>query len=1004
MSENIVDIIHNLTYNVSDASGLDIALKKMKQQADAIDAMKGKLEELNKYYNTAETVQQQTQAKAAIDKTTKAIDIQTQVLVKQFNTNRQVQNALTAEIGIIQRLTDKLNDLRHARERQTDVSQIRAINTEMGLLKKELNDLTSEGGGKGGLLASLFGGNNGSLGRQVLTGALLGFGIGGGMGLITRATSALVEFGQSLLDTAKKEKEVADANESLKKSFDTLAESISTAFKTSEDNANFEAFEYNSLRDALDTSVDAYKRKEEAIKAIGVTQGNVANAERAQLDAANERRTREREEIQKQIDLYTKLHDILSIGKYGLGNQPGLSLEGQIQQFLNTPGIPQDVKDKFRADTNEAAEKGGDVGSIVEAMRRQMGAKAEQLTQEGANKDAEKLNAEKELQSKINNEIYIKNKELNQEIATEQESYRQLKEKEDIASIDRIVADTHAKYQKLYTAIKKDAVDTAKLVVSNFEKKDLPGGGEDYEGEFDLNFKKLPASTQQKYNALLTDNPLAEAQDTNNQKYELALAQYKEQLQNSASQSQGSADAAKFNAGYGLADYNGMAAGLDADTKAKKEALHTQFVNQSSAITDNDAVIEAQRQYDEKLIEIEKEAYRVRLGLASQYYDKLSQQILATSNLIATRIDTKKTNDLTDIVKGKRTFWHSKEDLQEIRTAEATQEQSANTISAANQQIPEVQKAIDKDKEAAVNAPSTDKTQEAVNQVVKDQKKLADLEKEIAEAKKKDADATALIAEKEKQVIIQKIDLVQTLATATVEAYDTISEARQKDLDREISARTQRVDLAEKLAERGNTTALAQEQKALDAATQQRRQAALQEQEINATLTVSNAILAVAKAAVAGEGLFSPVLIASVIAALGVGFAEASALGNAQKTNFAKGVVNFKGKGGPTDDANPVNISTGESVITAAGTAKHSGLLERINKGLPIFAPAPQMKEVAMLHQVDHGSKLDSLIGRMDYMTDVIAGKQVHAEQSITKAGIHQIVTEETRAHSNRWR
>jgi siroheme synthase (precorrin-2 oxidase/ferrochelatase) len=44
-------------------------------------------------------------------------------------------------------------------------------------------------------------------------------------------------------------------------------------------------------------------------------------------------------------------------------------------------------------------------------------------------------------------------------------------------------------------------------------------------------------------------------------------------------------------------------------------------------------------------------------------------------------------------------------------------------------------------------------------------------------------------------------------------------------------------------------------------------------------------------------------------------------------------VVDFKGKGGPRDDANWVRISSGESVITAEGTRNNRQLLEAINSG-----------------------------------------------------------------------
>lgn len=47
---------------------------------------------------------------------------------------------------------------------------------------------------------------------------------------------------------------------------------------------------------------------------------------------------------------------------------------------------------------------------------------------------------------------------------------------------------------------------------------------------------------------------------------------------------------------------------------------------------------------------------------------------------------------------------------------------------------------------------------------------------------------------------------------------------------------------------------------------------------------------------------------------------------------FKKGVVDYKGEGGPEDDKNHVMISSGESIITAKGTKNNKELLKAINK------------------------------------------------------------------------
>lgn len=56
------------------------------------------------------------------------------------------------------------------------------------------------------------------------------------------------------------------------------------------------------------------------------------------------------------------------------------------------------------------------------------------------------------------------------------------------------------------------------------------------------------------------------------------------------------------------------------------------------------------------------------------------------------------------------------------------------------------------------------------------------------------------------------------------------------------------------------------------------------------------------------------------------------ALSNTIAGNFAEGVENFKGKGGPTDDANIIGFSSGESVVTAKGTQDTAGLVTAVNE------------------------------------------------------------------------
>lgn len=187
--------------------------------------------------------------------------------------------------------------------------------------------------------------------------------------------------------------------------------------------------------------------------------------------------------------------------------------------------------------------------------------------------------------------------------------------------------------------------------------------------------------------------------------------------------------------------------------------------------------------------------------------------------------------------------------------------------------------------------------------------------------------------ERRRAEIKKSIDAYKSLSASAAEAFKAIYDAQVQALDAEIEIRKQRVDAAAKLAEQGNTEALRIEQERLDATLRKREEYAKREQVMNAALALSNAIVAVAEAA-SQSGAGAVVIVPAVIAAIVAGYAAISAATRESTAQaFADGVVDFKGKGGPRDDANWVRISSGESVITAEGTRNNRQLLEAINSG-----------------------------------------------------------------------
>jgi hypothetical protein len=232
------------------------------------------------------------------------------------------------------------------------------------------------------------------------------------------------------------------------------------------------------------------------------------------------------------------------------------------------------------------------------------------------------------------------------------------------------------------------------------------------------------------------------------------------------------------------------------------------------------------------------------------------------------------------------------------------------------------------------------------------------------------------------------VKFYEEATSAAVSAYNTISEARQHDLDLEIQAREQRVQVGLVLAERGYTGALALEQKQLQAAYEQRRKAALQQAAVNSALQLSYAVLAVAKAAAAGEGILTFATVAAAIAAIAAGYATVTQMSMAsQTTGFAEG--GYTGDGAKYDVAG--NVHRGEFVFDKETTAKYRPLFEAIHTGqIPTLA----MPNIGHTFDFTTRHEIRDLKAGLQEVVDAVNNKTINVSQSMNRHGLAQAVEE----------
>lgn len=262
--------------------------------------------------------------------------------------------------------------------------------------------------------------------------------------------------------------------------------------------------------------------------------------------------------------------------------------------------------------------------------------------------------------------------------------------------------------------------------------------------------------------------------------------------------------------------------------------------------------------------------------------------------------------------------------------------------------------------------------------------------------------------EKREEHIKKAIADYQTLAQSVADAYNTIVQVQINALDKEIAIREKRVEAAQKLAERGNVEALRMEEERLRQAQNMREQFARRQQIVNSAITVSNAIAAVARAALEGGGFGSAATIAALIAALAAGYAAVSSMSN--DNAFADGVVDYKGKGGPRDDANWVRISSGESVITADGTKANRHILEAINSGAHFKLMNPALPYTMPMFRSPDGSgvyasaqDLGALESKMDNVVNAIEDNRLRQNIYFNEHGVGIMTEKAMRRDRRRW-
>lgn len=195
MADQIIDIIHNLTYEINKR-GLDQALASIRSSVQAINELSMKARRLESdlqdpfYKGTA----QGKIMEAEIKRVNKQLDEQYKIAGKVLKENKALTDAYSREVGIINGLEKKLEEITRARKAALSTDEIAAYDKQIKAIQSQLNTINGTGTTPGT-----------GVGSRLRDSILQGLGLAGGLTIangIGRLVSFTKEFALSSFQAA----------------------------------------------------------------------------------------------------------------------------------------------------------------------------------------------------------------------------------------------------------------------------------------------------------------------------------------------------------------------------------------------------------------------------------------------------------------------------------------------------------------------------------------------------------------------------------------------------------------------------------------------------------------------------------------------------------------------------------------------------------------------------------------------------------------------------------
>lgn len=893
MAEEVVDIVHKLSFEV-EGNGLSDATKAISINIQGIAQLEKQLSELNTTLAqlNKENAEGRKQIADAINKTQKALDKENSSLDKNLNKNKQVQQQLQKELGLLGRMKTELEDLRKKRDAAFDEKQVRQYTNEIAALERRMNRLTSPNGG------GIFG--------QLRGGIMQGLGIGAGFGIVGLISGAVSGIKDIITDASR----LAAEAEGVERAFSRLNRPDLLA----------------DLRVATKGTVSDLELMKQAV------QFNNFGLPIEMLGTALEFARRRAAETGQSIDYLVQ--SIVT----GIGRQSPL--------ILDNLGInAKRVSDEFKR-TGDFAQA---ASNIIREELEKSGADVDTFAQKIASLNAQ-LQNQKALLGTVVNEF--------------------------------------AEYAG---AFGMDFID-------QFFTGGFGAGG---------NVKRLRevkaalAEQQKEHKLHATEVSVV---------YENFFKKYVDDFKNAdlVARKEIEKQATEQLARWG--DIDPSMAGVYSGVLNKLQEEFKKFAVNVNKITVDQ--LKTSGLSLEELQELQKRVADSRNALTSG-----DTQQIASLNKVATEIKRQ-----IDLISGANTrkLVSTKESEKPFLVIPDESSKELKALFDFEKQLRDIEQIYDRvftraispaaraaglDPDAFTRLGALDGQGVPTAPLSESGARTQRLDIEIAQnRRKRDAEAEEerkKLKDRRSQELQEYSAYFSDIVNMAADAWSQVIAMEQAALDREISIRQERVRLALEVADRGNTEALKREQEALNQAYMQQRKYAQQQQAINSALAVSNAILAVAKAA-GQSGVGALATVPAVIAAIIAGYGVATSM----TRNTMDGLGNYW-TGGFTPEGGkykPVGVvHAGEYVANQEKTRKYRPVLEAIDKGtFPVMTAVPQ---AVRTQEVEFATRqeLGILASKLDGVTAAIGSLSFTAENRVDENGVSQLVRTSLNRRKRQW-